>query len=137
MLMTKRALAIFAAAAIAVAGCSSKSNGGNAAKPKSDTLTIALSTATDTLNPILGGNIDPLLIFEELVYAPLIYLKPDGSFAPGLATSWGYVGTGNRVFDLTLRSGVKFSDGSALSADGLKAYFEYTAKNGGGEEAAR
>ena len=136
----RRSLAVAAVAGIALAGCSSassSSSSGTAAKKTSDTLTIAVSAATDTLNPILGGNIDPLLIFEELVYAPLIYLKPDGSFAPGLAASWGYVGTGNRVFDLTLRSGVKFSDGSALSADGLKAYFEYTAKNGGGEEAAR
>ncbi len=133
----RRSLAVAAVAGIALAGCSSHSSSSTAAKKTSDTLTIAVSAATDTLNPILGGNIDPLLIFEELVYAPLIYLKPDGSFAPGLATSWGYVGTGNRVFDLTLRSGVKFSDGSALSADGLKAYFEYTAKNGGGEEAAR
>ena len=142
----RRSLAAAAVAGIALAGCSSapsSSSNNNSissspgATKTGDTLTIAVSAATDTLNPILGGNIDPLLIFEELAYAPLIYLTPDGSFAPGLATSWGYVGTGNRVFNLTLRSGVKFSDGSALSAAGVKAYFEYTATNGGGEEAAR
>jgi peptide/nickel transport system substrate-binding protein len=89
------------------------------------------------LNPVLGGNIDPLLIFEELAYAPLINLHPDGSFEPGLATSWGYVGTGNRAFDLTLRSGVKFSDGVAFTAGAVKSYFEYAGKAGGQEEAAR
>jgi peptide/nickel transport system substrate-binding protein len=96
-----------------------------------------VSAGTDTLNPVLGGNIDPLLIYEELAYAPLVYLKPDGSYAPGLATTWGYIGTGNRAYQLTLRSGVKFSDGSPLTAAGVKEFFQYVAKNGGQEEAAR
>jgi len=133
----RRSLALVAVAGIALAGCSSGSSSGPAAKKNADTLTIAVSASTDTLNPVLGGNIDPLLIFEELAYAPLIYLKPDGSFAPGLATKWGYVGQGNRAFDLTLRSGVKFSDGSGFSAAGVKSYFEYAGKAGGQEEAAR
>src|SRR6266567_6380696 len=129
------AIALTVLTACSGSGSQSSGNTGNSAK--SDTLTIAVSAATDTLNPVLGGNIDPLLIYEELAYAPLIYLKPDGSFAPGLATTWGYVGQGNRAFDLTLRSGVKFSDGSGLSAAGVKSYFEYAGKAGGQEEAAR
>jgi peptide/nickel transport system substrate-binding protein len=70
-------------------------------------------------------------IAGELAYDPLIYREPNGTLVPGLATKWGYVGTGNNVFDLTLRSGVKFSDGSALTAAGVKAYFAYFAKSGG------
>src|SRR6266700_3264268 len=105
----------------ACSGSGSQSSGNTGNSAKSDTLTIAVSAATDTLNPVLGGNIDPLLIYEELAYAPLVYLKSDGSYAPGLAAKWGYVGNGNLAYEITLRSGLKFSDGSQLTAAGVKA----------------
>lgn len=131
-------LALIALAVAALTGCSSASSSpSSTSSGSSSTLTIALGAGTDTLNPVLGGNIDPLLIYEELAYAPLVYLKPDGTYAPGLASKWGYVGAGNLGYEITLRSGVKFTDGTALTADGLKTFFEYVKKNGGQEESAR
>jgi ABC-type transport system substrate-binding protein len=125
---------------MALAACSAKSTGSsapgaanaaNVTAQNSSTLTVAIATAPLTLNPALAGENDPLDIAGELAYDPLIYREPNGTLVPGLATKWGYVGTGNNVFDLTLRSGVKFSDGSALTAAGVKAYFAYFAKSGG------
>jgi len=130
-------VAIVVLALAALSGCSGASSTTASTSGKSATLTIAVSAGTDTLNPILGGNIDPLLIYEELAYAPLVYLKPDGSYAPALATKWGYAGTGNRDYELTLRSGVKFRDGTPLTADAVKAFFQYVGKAGGQEESAR
>ncbi|MEN2740638.1 ABC transporter substrate-binding protein [Microbacterium sp. X-17] len=49
----------------------------------------------------------------------------DGSIGPGLATSFGYVGTGNTTFQLTLRDDAKFSDGSPVTADAVKTWMEY------------
>ena len=65
------------------------------------TLTIASGTAPTTLNPVLSGNGDPLEFFLELSYDSLIRFEPNGTYAPDLATSWGYVGTGNTVFTMT------------------------------------
>jgi ABC-type transport system substrate-binding protein len=119
------ALTTAVAAALALAGCGTGGGGGSVAAQDPDTLRIAISTPPATLDPALAGNGDPLQILYELAYDPLIYQLPDGSFAPGLATEWGFVGEGNTVFDLTLREGVTFTDGGELSAEGVKAYFEY------------
>jgi ABC-type transport system substrate-binding protein len=115
-------VAIAAATVLTLAGCSSKSAGGSKA---SDTLNIAIGSTFASLDPALGGNGDPIVLPYELSYEPLIYKNPDGSFAPGLATKWGYTDTENKVFSLTLRKGVKFSDGGALTADGVKKSLEY------------
>lgn len=95
-------------------------------RPQSPTvLNIGVNTGVNTLDPALSGNGDPLDIFTELAYDPLIYKMPDGTFAPGLAASWRYVGSGNKVFEIQLRPNVRFSDGSALTAVGVKKYLEY------------
>lgn len=73
--------------------------------------------------------------FMMLAYDPLIYRAPDGSLQPRLATSWGYVGTGNTVFEITLRPGVVFSDGSPLDAHVLKANVDYLKRIGTGTAA--
>ena len=69
--------------------------------------------------------------FEELAYEPLIVQRSDGSLAPGLATSWSYTGTGNTTFVLHLRPGVKFSDGSSLTAQGVADDLSYVVKSAG------
>jgi peptide/nickel transport system substrate-binding protein len=58
----------------------------------------------------------------------LVRSAEDGSFGPGLATSWGYVGEGNTTFEFTLREDAKFSDGSPVTAAAVKKWFEYYAK---------
>jgi peptide/nickel transport system substrate-binding protein len=67
-----------------------------------------------------GGN-----QYAELAYDPLIYLAPSGKYVPDLATSWGYVGTGNTKFVIHLRSGVQFSDGSTMTAADVVKSIKY------------
>lgn len=52
-------------------------------------------------------------------------MQPDGTFTPGLAEEFGYVGEGNMTYELTLRAGVKFSDGTPLDAEAVKTYLDY------------
>ena len=59
----------------------------------------------------------------------------DGTFAPGLAAKWGYVGEGNMAYELTLRDGVKFSDGEVLDAAALKTFLDYERSQTTGSEA--
>lgn len=104
---------------------------GAPARQNKTVLNIGVNSTVSSLDPALSGNGDPIDIFPELAYDPLIFRMPDGSFGPGLAVSWGYVGTGNKVFELKLRPGVKFSDGETLTAEGVKKHFEYYGQAGG------
>jgi peptide/nickel transport system substrate-binding protein len=85
-------------------------------------------------------NLDPAkargqfnIFFDQLAYEPLIVQNSDGSFHPGLATSWRYVGAGNRDFTLQLRPNVEFSDGTRLTAVGVVSYLTYLAHATGQE----
>jgi peptide/nickel transport system substrate-binding protein len=60
-----------------------------------------------------------------LAYDSLIGLNPKGEMVPALAESWGYVGNENKEFEIKLRSGVKFSDGTELNADVVIANLEH------------
>jgi peptide/nickel transport system substrate-binding protein len=108
----------------AAAGCtSSKSSGGDSGSSVGDALTFGTSAAPPTLNPATG---DPSYTSTlQWAYDPLVVMKGDGTFAPGLATKWGYVGKGNMAYELTLRDGVKFSDGTPLNAAAVKTFLDY------------
>jgi peptide/nickel transport system substrate-binding protein len=56
-------------------------------------------------------------------------MKYDGSLAPGLASSWRYVGTGNKVFEITIRQGARFSDGTPLNASAVVNSMNYDKQN--------
>jgi peptide/nickel transport system substrate-binding protein len=117
-----------------LAACSSSSSPGTSQPAKAtgnvgEVLTLAQSTAPLTLDPAKTVQNDTY--FEQLAYEPLIDRHPDGSLHPGLAMSWSYLGSTNTVFQLKLRPGVKFSDGSALSAQSVVADFKYAVKSAG------
>lgn len=95
-------------------------------------LTFAVPEASPTLDPATINQ--AFSTFIQPAYEPLIRRSTTGEYVPGLAVEWGYVGEGNTKFVLTLREGVTFSDGGELTADGVKAHFEYMQKspvNGG------
>jgi peptide/nickel transport system substrate-binding protein len=93
-----------------------------------DTLTIASTYIMQNLDPA-KSNTDPMgVMATELAYAPLIRLGADGKFTPGLAESWKSVGEGNKVFEFTLRDGLKFSDGTPVTAKDAVASINYYKK---------
>lgn len=125
----RASLVLLAAGCLAAAGCSSGA------------ATTVPSTAGRTLNIGTGftpNSLDPGKInaafnwYIDLAYDPLIYKAPDGSLQPRLATSWNYIGTGNTAFELHLRPNVKFSDGSPLTADVVKANIDHFRQAGSG-----
>jgi peptide/nickel transport system substrate-binding protein len=119
------ALAISLAAALtACAGANAASSG-----PSLTTLTIADPAYPSSLDPSAGQT--AYNQYYDLSYAPLIVQEADGGFAPGLATSWQY-GANNESFEITLRPGVEFSDGSALNSAAVKTWIDYELKVPGG-----
>lgn len=87
------------------------------------TLTFGVLDAPPSLNPAIG---DPAFnAVYQWAYDPLIILQPDGTYAPNLATEFGYAGDRNMRYEMTLREGVKFSDGAELDAEAVKTHLDY------------
>jgi len=102
-----------------------------AAVPKSAVLTMTPSASgpfTDAFNPFLP-TVDPTtgetvsLIYEPLLYPD--YLK--GKVIPWLATAWSF-SDGGRTLTLTLRSGVKWSNGQPFTARDVAFTFDLLRK---------
>jgi peptide/nickel transport system substrate-binding protein len=114
-------------------GSTSTSSGASSKPVAGETLTVGLQAAPNSLNP---GLVDNAFVSATIpAYDSLIYRASDGSLKPDLATSWKYVGKGNQQLDLTLRSGVTFSDGSPLTAQAVKASLDYSRKAPGPQAA--
>jgi peptide/nickel transport system substrate-binding protein len=103
----KFAAATFAAALLGAAPV--------AAQKSADTLRIAMRDALPNIDPYYN-NLRTGIVMHHHGWDTLVYRNPD-TFKPEplLATEWKQVDP--TTIDFTLRSGVKFHDGSTLSAD--------------------
>src|SRR5437660_2504044 len=116
-------LAGIAALGLALSGCA----GGGAASPKASadkTLTIALPSPPVSLDPSKAAT-GAYINYVEPTYASLLNRATDGTIVGGLADKWGYVGDGNTNFEFSLRKGVKWADGSPITADDVVKSLEY------------
>ena len=116
------AAAIVTISALAACGSSNGSTAESAAaaattKGASGTLNWEweLPTSWDPVTSSAGWDMHAL----GLVYASITTLDPKGTVEPGLASSWKYAADGKSV-TFTLRPGLKFSDGSPLTATSVK-----------------
>jgi peptide/nickel transport system substrate-binding protein len=129
-------LAAAAGLVIAASACASSSQNPGSGSGGSGTLTIQ----GDSGSPSLVENFNPFLTANELhgaflMYAPLEIASPvDGSYTPYLAT--GYKFTSPTTLVYTLRTGVKWSDGTPFSAADVVYTFnllkKYPALDGNG-----
>ena len=135
--------ATFAAVGLALiaAGCggsSSSSSGNNSSTTASSgssssgktfpNFRIAYDTGIDFLDPALSYTVEGWQIMWN-VYLPLIGYKhaagPDGAtIVPYLAQDLPKVTDGGKTYTLTLRKGLKYSDGTAVKASDFKATIE-------------
>ena len=89
-----------------------------------ETLTVVINNVPQSLDPAKNGG-GPQRMVQWFAYEPLIRSNPDGSYAPGLAESWEYVGEGNEVFEVTLRSDATFADGTPVTTTEVVDSLEY------------
>ena len=107
-------MAVIAAAALTMIGCSSADENSRAA---SDTLVYGASADPSLLDPSLTSDGESLRPTGQ-IFESLIGFKPGTSIVvPKLATGWK-VSKSHLAWTFTLRKRVKFSDGTAL--DGTK-----------------
>jgi peptide/nickel transport system substrate-binding protein len=133
--------ALAAALTLVVAACgsgSSSSGGSNASSSgggkRGGTLTLAPLVAAqpwDLKDAGLGNNAQ----YYQPVYDPLLRLDAKGEPVPNLATKWTYDKTQTKL-TLTLKTGVKFTDGTAFDATAVKTNLEHT-KTGANEAAGQ
>ncbi|MFI7114889.1 ABC transporter substrate-binding protein [Amycolatopsis sp. NPDC049868] len=107
------------AAGLATGACA----GSPGSAPVATVLRVGQYWPPVSLDPAKAGGESQLYL--QPAYEPLIYRASDGSYQPALAKAWRYLGTGNKAFEITLREGVTFSDGSPLTSEGLKASIEH------------
>ena len=103
---------------IATACTSSPISGPNSGK---DTTSIVLADAVepDTLNPLLGY----APFGAGKIFDGLLEFQADASLEPALAASMPEVAPDGRSWTVAIRSGVKFSDGTGLSAQDVVATY--------------
>lgn len=122
------ALIALLTAATVLAGCSGAD--GQAPGEGSRTLTIATMTLPQSLDPNdANGSAMP---FFQAVYDTLVKREPDGRYSPMLASEWKYSDDQTELA-LTLRSDVKFDDGTPFNAQAVKANMERFRKGGGAQ----
>jgi peptide/nickel transport system substrate-binding protein len=120
-----RAGALCAAAAVVTlviaacggsSGSSAAGGSGSSGTNSGAILQVATSQPPTSLDPCAGtGGAD--LPFLNPLYAPLIFSVPStGALEPGLAASWGFTGANKLAFDVTLKSGLTFQDGTPVNA---------------------
>ncbi len=114
---------VLVAAGMLAAGCSAGSSTSSSpgtstsGKAASSVLTISNENGalwTCQFSPL---NTSDTLLAVGFVYEPLVYMNPlqAGKTTPMLATSWTW-GAGNKSLTFTIRSGVKWSDGTPMTA---------------------
>ena len=120
------ALALAASATLAACGGDDDDDGGAAAE--GGEITISQTSQPDYLDPALSytvNGIEPLwLVYTPLLTYPHVEGAAGAELIPGLAEDLPEISADGKTYTLTLRDGLKFSDGTAVKASD----FEHTIK---------
>ncbi len=116
------ALTACTAGASGSAGGTSSGGGATGSVNSGGTLTLGLLVPATTFEaPDMNwANESP---YGQAVYDTLLQASPSGTIEPDLATAWSY-NAAKTVLTLTLRTGVKFTDGTAFDATTAAANLE-------------
>lgn len=128
------AVAVAAVALTILSGCSS-----GAASAKNESTSSGASGTVTFGTAEIAASLDPATIsdkygfdYESATYDTLLTYNPSTKkYDPDLAKSWTTSG-GGTTFTFNLRKGVKFHDGSSLTASGVKASLDRTIAIGEG-----
>ena len=87
------------------------------------TLRVAIFAEGDGLNPAANPMTGPVNNIAYAIFDPLTYFDTQGNWVPVLAESWTKIGDGTS-WQMKVREGVRFHDGTELDADDVVATFQ-------------
>ncbi|HEY7817237.1 MAG TPA: ABC transporter substrate-binding protein, partial [Vicinamibacteria bacterium] len=90
--------------------------------PQGGRLVVAMANPVSATEPSMAKTIEEWEVMAN-VFETLVTTDPQGNLAPSLAAQWT-VDNDGRTVRLSLRRGVRFSDGTPLTASGVKASLE-------------
>src|SRR5918992_1150154 len=129
---SRRVLALLLAALcmafVVACGDDDDDDGGSGEAKSGGSVTISQTSQPDFLDPALSytvNGIEPLwLVYTPLITYPRTGGEKDSSLIPGLAEDMPTISEDGTTYELTLRKGLKYSDGSPVRAED----FEHTIK---------
>ncbi|WP_192498607.1 ABC transporter substrate-binding protein [Ornithinimicrobium pratense] len=128
--------AAFMVTAATITGCSAPGDGGSTAGPaEGGTLTYALDTPLNSLDPNLAGAAQEGRVLRQVVDS-LVSLDADGAVQPWLAEEWEVSDDGEQ-YVFTLRDDVMFSDDTPLNAEAVCFNFDRIADPANGSLGAK
>lgn len=131
MKRTSRPLLALALVLALVSACSTGTGGspGSEGEPKrGGTISVAIAAPPAAPDPITVSSSGQIIIVQQVVEY-LLHAGDEGEIEPMLATEYE-PRDGARVWDVTLREGVVFHDGSPLTAKDVVASFERIVADG-------
>ncbi|MFN2607578.1 MAG: ABC transporter substrate-binding protein [Acidimicrobiales bacterium] len=114
------------AAALAVAGCTSRSSPSSSAAAAGGRPTLRLPQGATGFPSPFAANADIGYNQMSLIYDTLLWKDGDGQLLPWLAASWT-VSEDHLTYTFVLRDGVKWADGRPFTADDVTFTFDYYA----------
>ncbi len=113
---------------VALTGCGSNGNSATSPSPANTVNASQLVVGVDNGSPTFTDNFNPFApgnrIGTSYIYEPLFFVNTiNGKIDPWLAT--GYQWEGNKKLVLTIRSGVKWNDGTPFTAKDVAFTFDY------------
>ncbi|HWU47873.1 MAG TPA: ABC transporter substrate-binding protein [Humibacter sp.] len=116
------AIALAAATALLATGCTASAPSGGSTSAKGGTLTILTQATQINLDPAKSQNLAITtlgLLVRRLTTWDIEPGKP-ATVVPDLATNTGTPSDGGKTWTYTLKSGIKFADGSPITAQDIK-----------------
>ncbi|SNT47828.1 ABC transporter substrate-binding protein [Rhodococcoides kyotonense] len=117
--LTTAAAATILVLAAGLTGCSS------ATDADAKVLTVAASVGPTSLDPMLQAVDQINNMYINLAYDSLTRIDGNGEVVPDLATRWEYTDDTQTVLAVTLRDGVRFSDGFPMTAESVAKSLDY------------
>jgi peptide/nickel transport system substrate-binding protein len=104
---------------VSAAGCAA----GTGSAGPGGRLSYAVEAQPDCMDPQVSPY-DVTAAIGRNIFDSLVFLDPEGTFRPWLATSWKISDDG-LDYTFELREGVRFHDGTAFTADAVKATLDH------------
>lgn len=119
---------IAVAAALVLSGCSSDNGGNNGGGASGGIITVDNNEPQNPLIPAITNEVGGGLVLQN-IFAGLVYYEADGAVQMESAESIESENDDNQHWTITLKDGLKFSDGSDVTASSFVDAWQYAASD--------